>query len=93
MSSPLAAIFIDFISANTRFGSRVTPDKADALPNEMPGQTGYQLRPPDISKNRLFLILLLSCSERALPSPHSGDDKKKERKGQTSRSQATVKTI
>ncbi|MEX8702983.1 hypothetical protein AB8E81_30600, partial [Salmonella enterica] len=59
----------------------------------MPGQTGYQLRPPDISKNRLFLILLLSCSERALPSPHSGDDKKKERKGQTSRSQATVKTI
>ena len=34
------------------------------------GQTGHQLRPPDISKSRNALILLLSCSERALTSPH-----------------------
>jgi len=36
------------------------------------GLTGFQLRPQDISKYRPRLVLLLSGSERAAPSPHSG---------------------
>jgi len=39
-------------------------------PTKCPGLTGDQLRPPDISKSRQALILLLSCSERTFASPH-----------------------
>ena len=50
-SSQLAAMCMDFISANARIGSVKISDK-ETLPNDVSGSDGFQLRPPDISKSR-----------------------------------------